>query len=107
MTTKPNYRKPWTNGAHAYPEADNLAGVKASMYRRRKPYMLHVSNATKAIGNRPCDHCGKPLSAIAEGSLHPDMWSTWTIDPRTKRASAMHYACSWTALLTRVYSIRL
>lgn len=102
-----NYRKPWEGGAHAYPEADNMAGVKASLYRRRKPYMLHVSNHTKAVGNRPCDTCGIPLAQVGKDATTVDKWSTWHIDPRTKRATAEHYACSWMSLLTKIYSIRL
>lgn len=105
-TTATTYRKPWTGGAKAYPEADDLAGVAASMYRRRNRYLLHVRNSTPEIGKRLCPTCGLRLDA-PQGYSKPDEFSTWHIDPKARTAVAQHYVCSWQTLFNQIAAIHL
>lgn len=105
---RPAYRKEWTNGARAYPEADTFAGLKESMKRKRNTYMVHMPNSGEA-GAEPCSCCGVNLGdpyRVNSDDAEPtalDMQSTWTVNPKTKTAFGQHYYCSWGSLMQEVF----
>lgn len=103
---RPAFRKPWTHGAKAYPEADTFEALKESMKRKRKPYLVHMTNAGEA-GEKPCASCGVPLREPYQvdpdsPKTRVDDNSTWHVDPRSKRAYGQHYYCSWGSLMGRL-----
>lgn len=109
--TRPAFRKSWTHGAKAMPEADTFAAMKEGFKRCRKSQMVHMPNSGEA-GDQPCAVCGVTLRepyAVNKGEApsKADQWSTWDYNPRTKRAVGMHYYCSWSALLGAVFSIEI
>lgn len=93
------YRKPWTNGAKAYPEADTLADVVESMKRKRKSYTILVSH--EGVAGMPCAACGYPLDG--EYPLNPgepkmvrDNGRAYCdVNPTRKTAVIRHYYCAW------------
>ena len=110
------YRNPWTQGAHAYPEADTFAAAKEGMKRKRKPVMFHMPNTGEA-GDQPCITCGAKLRDLPDtekapfettgGTHKADKWSTWHYDPKSKKVvGGQHYGCSWGTLLIRISQIR-
>ena len=109
---RPGYRKPWTFGAYAYPEADTFADLQQSMYRRRKSYMINMPNDGEA-GQHPCASCGVALGAPHVVNEHTpslmhttvDKFSTWHVDPKSKTAYGQHYYCSWGTLLTQIFAL--
>lgn len=116
--TIPAFRQPWTNGAHAYPEADTFEAAREGFKRRRKDVIFHMSNTGEA-GQQTCLHCGVLLSEPADANRggfqrtgdtepKPDKWSTWTYLAKQKGiGGGMHYACSWSNLLHQIAKVRL
>lgn len=114
----PAFRLPWTNGAHAYPEADTFEAARQGFKRRRKDVIFHMSNTGEA-GKHACATCGVLLSEPADANgggftrtgnadPTPDKWSTWTYRAKEKGFSGgQHYACSWSSLLHAISQIRL
>jgi hypothetical protein len=107
------YRKPWTNGAHAYPVADTFADFREGMKRKRKEQWVLMPNTGEA-GARPCSRCGIALRdpyPHNEGTpmefYKADEKSTWIYTPRTKSAVGIHYGCSWGALFEAICAIKL
>lgn len=103
---RPAFRKPWTHGAKAYPEADTFAALAEGAKRKRKAFLVHMPNDGEA-GLRPCAVCGialrDPYAVNAgEAPSKTDTYSTWDYNPRTRRAVGMHYYCSWSALMRAV-----
>lgn len=108
------FRLHWTEGAHAYPEADTFAAAKEGFKRRRKSVMFHMANSGEA-GDQPCATCGGLLREPAReftrqmpenvrvespAGTRPDKWSTWYYHPQTKSViGGQHYLCSWSMLL--------
>lgn len=115
------FRLPWTEGAHAYPEADTFAAAREGFKRRRKSVMFHMPNSGEA-GTHKCVTCGGLLSEPAlaftrnmgndtrvesPAGTKPDKHSTWYYDPTRKAVvGGQHYICSWSILLGRISSMR-
>lgn len=108
--TRPAFRKPWTNGAYAYFEADTFAAAREGFKRKRKSLIFHMSNDGEA-GDRKCVTCGGTLreaSLLPGSSGSPDRWSTWTYSPERKAVgNGQHYVCSWQSLLNRIFKIEV
>lgn len=105
------YRKPWTNGAYAYPVADTFADFREGMKRKRKQQWVKMPNSGEA-GDRPCSLCGialrDPYASNPGGPLtQVDDQSTWIYTPSTKTAVGVHYGCSWGAIFNAICQIRL
>lgn len=103
------YRKPWTGGAKAYPEADTFADLAEGMKRKRKVQMVHMPNDGEA-GLEKCATCGVRLRmkyAANKGGpkTQQDKFSTWTYYPAKKVAVGQHYGCSWLTLMQDVYAL--
>lgn len=101
MTTESKgYRKPWTNGAKAYPEVDTKAGMKAAIYRKRNAFEAIVRPGTPLYRTQKCAICGEALST-EEG------YAFVSLSPKAKTATFKHYNCAWTALFTQIASIKI
>lgn len=107
------FRKPWTNGAYAYPVADTFADLREGMKRKRKEQWVKMPNTGEA-GDKPCSICGiklrdpYPQNAGTPMEFYKaDDQSTWVYTPRTKSVVGVHYGCSWNALLSAIVQIRL
>lgn len=106
--TRPAYREPWTFGAKAYAEADTLEALAEGMKRKRKLQIVHLNNAT--LGHLECACCGIPVGDPypvnpGEEATRTDKWATGKYSPRTRTLVAMHYYCSWGALLNDVFRL--
>lgn len=107
------FRKPWTNGAHAYPVADTFADFREGIKRKRKEQWVLMPNTGEA-GEKPCSICGVKLrDPYAHNAGTPsefykaDEKSTWIYTPSTKNVVGVHYGCSWGALFSAIAQIRL
>lgn len=109
--TRPAYRKPWTFGAKAYPEADNLAAIVTGTKRARNPLTVRVPHA--GLVDERCACCG--LALDAEYPVSPNQPDTLVrdesgmamvdYDPRTKRAIVRHYYCAWAGTIGEVLDL--
>lgn len=115
----PGFRKPWTQGAAAYFEADTFAAAKEGFKRKRKSVLFHMSNTGEA-GQQDCLFCGgklcEPAKAVtrdmgngvrseSQGDTKVDKWSSWHYLPASKGiAGGMHYVCSWSNLLGALHA---
>lgn len=109
VTERPAFRKPWTYGAKAYIEADTFEALREGMKRMRKTKLVRMPNTGEA-GDKPCASCGVLLKepyAVNPGEepSRTDESSTWTWNPRTKKAYGQHYYCSWGSLMNRLLGI--
>jgi hypothetical protein len=111
------FRKPWENGAKAYPEADTFADALEGFKRRRKSVMFHMPNTGEA-GEKICVVCNGRLADLplegeiksgrttvyTGGTRTPDRWSTWDYSPKHKSVgNGRHYTCSWAALMLNIF----
>lgn len=111
------FRKPWQDGAHAYPEADTFADALEGFKRKRKSVMFHMPNTGEA-GDKKCVVCGGTLrdlpldreissgrtTVYTGGAPKPDRWSTWDYSPSRKSVgNGRHYTCSWAALMLQIF----
>jgi hypothetical protein len=102
-TKTAGFRKPWTDGAKAYHEADTLDAMWAGIKRMRKPLTVHVSH--DALHGVVCAGCGhdvtgpNPDGKIDNGHAYVDA------DPKTRSALAYHYVCAWGATMNKVYEL--
>lgn len=112
-TARPAFRKPFTYGAAAYPEADTFAAALEGFRLRRKTVMFHMSNDGEA-GDRKCIGCGgvlrEPALAVngtnyqAPAAQSADKFSTWDYSPKHKAVgNGRHYVCSWGLLFMRIF----
>jgi hypothetical protein len=105
------FRKPWTNGAYAYPIADTFDDFREGMKRKRKEQWVLMPNTGEA-GDRLCSLCGVKLRdkyQLNPGGLfdQQDKQSTWIYTPRTKTVVGVHYGCSWGAIFNAIAQIRI
>lgn len=109
MTTRPAYRKPWTHGAKAYPQADSLAAMVDGTKRCRKPLTVHVAHA--GLVGEKCAGCGGAFDADytapgMTGTTRDELGYAYVdYDPRTKRAVARHYYCAWAGVMDQVLDL--
>ena len=119
--TRPAFRKPWENGAHAYPEADTFAAAREGFRRVRKGRMFHMPNTGEA-GQESCAYChgklAEPALAAERGhgngtrsessaSASVDRMSTWHYSAARKTIyGGQHYVCSWSNLLGDIAALR-
>lgn len=107
--TRPAYRKPWTHGAKAYPQADSLDAMVAGTKRARNPLTVHV--AWSGLTDVKCACCGGALDeAYCAPGMSTDVvdstgYAYVDYDPRTKRAVVRHYYCAWAGTMTEVLDL--
>lgn len=99
----PGFRKPWSEGARAYHEADTLADALEGFKRARtvKSFIL-----TGTTDDPPCAGCGAPLSDDP-ARLAGYRGNRCTYHPRTRGIEARHYTCAWGSTLEAVAKIRV
>lgn len=101
-TRAAGFRKPWTDGAKAYHEADTIADAIAGFRRVRtvKHFIL-----TGTTDDPICSGCGETLSNDpAESENYRG--NRCEYDPRTKSVVAFHYTCGWGRTLTAIANLR-
>jgi hypothetical protein len=105
---RPAYREPWKHGAKAYAEADTPEALREGMKRKRNMQYVHLNH--EGFGHMPCAKCGIAVGdpyPVNEGDtcLRTDTWATGKYYPSKKALVAMHYYCSWGALLEDVFRL--
>ncbi len=117
-STIEGFRKPWTQGAYAYPEADTFAAALLGFAKKRKGEIFHMTNSGEA-GRQLCVVCGRRLDDVYPTNpgealgTKIDTWSTWTLrvskdkNGKTVRqvGNGMHYGCSWSNLFSRIFKL--
>lgn len=103
MAAKPEFRRPWENGARAYFEADTFAAAREGFKRMRKDkdfLMLAGSQADTS----PCAYCGIALGEIGKDAQRKDKYSFWTYSAKRKQVgNGLHYLCGWQSLMIAVF----
>lgn len=100
------FRKPWQNGAKAYPEADTLEALWQGVKRKRNRLTVLVRKA--ALVGRPCGVCGIAVDQPYEvnpgrGDYRTDGDFIYVdVNPRAKTAVPKHYYCGWGQLLQQI-----
>lgn len=85
------FRKPWTDGARAYHEADTVEAAIEGFKRVRTVKDFILTNGGAA--DLTCAGCGEGFDGDAYAEYHP----------RTKTVTDVrHYVCRWTDTLQRV-----
>lgn len=103
-------RKPWENGAKAYPQADTIDDVVEYAKRKRNPFTIHLSHVS--CGNDPCAACGYPLAG--EYPLNPGEpkmvkdttgYAYCDVNPRKKTYAVRHYYCAWGHTMNLIHQL--
>lgn len=88
-------RKPWTNGAGAYPELDNYTDLKEFTKRKRKKQMVIFTEHGDLLPVK-CAKCKKPITTR---SNRVDIY------PKQKLVLPYHYECAWEVTFTALYKL--
>lgn len=93
------YPKSRPNGGYSgYDHADTVADAALAYKRCRRTKMFILADGSPDL-SLPCSACGVPLNEWTDDMPPGYRGNHVTYDPRTKRFRAMHYTCSWGALL--------
>lgn len=105
------YRKPWTEGAHAYPEVDSVKGVEQSMYRKRNGFTAITRQGKPLYERGKCAVCGGPLKGLytAGGSAvsKPDSYAFVDVSPKARTYVLKHYYCAWQMTMEGIVALRV
>ena len=119
------FASPWTTKEHvkayAYPTALNFSDALKGFKGKRTRIIFHMVNRGEA-GNHKCAYCngklnqpsravtrksGTDVTTVSQAGVKVDEHSTWEFIPGKGIAGGMHYACSWSNLLGKIFSIRV